>query len=63
MPENKDVTITLFKDPRSNEFEDKLWTFSVEDVRLGLYIYIYASKVSFKNLLQWIKLLFTLKYH
>lgn len=32
VPENKDVTITLFKDPRSNEFEDKSWTFSIEDV-------------------------------
>lgn len=32
VPENKDATITLFKDPRSNEFEDKCWTFCIEDV-------------------------------
>ncbi|GFY01304.1 EH domain-binding protein 1 [Trichonephila clavipes] len=32
VPENKEATITLFRDQRSNEFEDKLWTFYVEDV-------------------------------
>lgn len=32
VPENKEATITLFRDQRSNEFEDKLWTFSIEDV-------------------------------
>ncbi|GFQ67717.1 EH domain-binding protein 1 [Trichonephila clavata] len=32
VPENKETTITLFRDQRSNEFEDKLWTFYVEDV-------------------------------
>ncbi|KAG8189684.1 hypothetical protein JTE90_022498 [Oedothorax gibbosus] len=32
VPENKEAVITLFKDPRSNEFEDKDWTFSIEDV-------------------------------
>ncbi|GFU42959.1 EH domain-binding protein 1 [Nephila pilipes] len=32
VPENKEATITLFRDQRSNEFEDKLWTFFIEDV-------------------------------
>lgn len=32
VPENKEAVITLFKDQRSNEFEDKDWTFSIEDV-------------------------------
>ncbi|GBM61772.1 EH domain-binding protein 1 [Araneus ventricosus] len=32
VPENKEATITLFRDQRSNEFEDKLWTFYIEDV-------------------------------
>ncbi|XP_075213242.1 eps15 homology domain containing protein-binding protein 1 isoform X3 [Lycorma delicatula] len=32
VPENKQVSVTLFKDPRSHELEDKEWTFLVEDV-------------------------------
>lgn len=32
VPENKQVSVTLFKDPRSHELEDKEWTFVVEDV-------------------------------
>lgn len=32
VPENKQVSVTLFKDPRSQELEDKEWTFLVEDV-------------------------------
>lgn len=32
VPENKEATITLFGDPRSQEFEDKMWTFILEDV-------------------------------
>ncbi|XP_071450234.1 EH domain-binding protein 1 isoform X2 [Hetaerina americana] len=32
VPENKEVSVTLFKDPRTQELEDKDWTFVVEDV-------------------------------
>lgn len=34
VPENKDISVTLFKDPRSHELEDKEWTFIIEDVSL-----------------------------
>lgn len=40
VPENKNVSVTLFKDPRSNEMEDKEWTFIIEDVsNLSLYTF------------------------
>lgn len=32
VPENHQATVTLFKDQRSNLFEDKDWTFVIEDV-------------------------------
>lgn len=32
VPENKDISVTLFKDPRTQELEDKDWTFVLEDV-------------------------------
>lgn len=32
VPENKEVSVTLFKDPRTQELEDKDWTFLIEDV-------------------------------
>ncbi|XP_013785662.1 EH domain-binding protein 1-like [Limulus polyphemus] len=32
VPENIEIKATLFKDQRSNEFEDKEWTFVVEDI-------------------------------
>ncbi|XP_063245090.1 EH domain-binding protein 1-like [Bacillus rossius redtenbacheri] len=32
VPENKEVCVTLFKDPRTQEMEDKDWTFVIEDV-------------------------------
>lgn len=32
MPDNHTVAVTLFKDPRTNELEDKDWTFVLEDV-------------------------------
>ncbi|XP_065347963.1 EH domain-binding protein 1 [Cloeon dipterum] len=32
VPENQTVSITLFKDPRTHELEDKDWTFVLEDV-------------------------------
>lgn len=35
VPENKDVSVTLFKDPRTHELEDKEWTFIIEDVSIS----------------------------
>lgn len=32
IPDNKEITITLFKNQRTNEFEDKDWAFILEDV-------------------------------
>ena len=32
VPENIEITVTLFRDPRHEEFEDKDWTFVIEDV-------------------------------
>ncbi|XP_014259920.1 EH domain-binding protein 1-like isoform X2 [Cimex lectularius] len=32
VPENREVAVTLFKDPRTHDLEDKEWTFIVEDV-------------------------------
>lgn len=34
LPENHQVAITLFKDPRTNELEDKDWCFIIEDVSI-----------------------------
>ncbi|CAB1351811.1 unnamed protein product, partial [Coregonus sp. 'balchen'] len=31
VPENLDITVTLFKDPTAEEFEDKNWTFIIEN--------------------------------
>lgn len=45
VPENKQLSITLFKDPRSNEHEDKEWTFAIEDVSLLLFNNILISKL------------------
>jgi len=33
VPENKEVSVTLFKDARTQVMEDKEWTFAIEDVR------------------------------
>lgn len=33
VPDNHTITVTLFKDPRTHELEDKDWTFVIEDVR------------------------------
>ncbi|XP_050555883.1 EH domain-binding protein 1 isoform X3 [Spodoptera frugiperda] len=34
VPENRTVAVTLFKDSRTNELEDKDWTFVLEDVSI-----------------------------
>ncbi|XP_058982081.1 EH domain-binding protein 1 isoform X3 [Musca domestica] len=32
VPDNHAITVTLFKDPRTHELEDKDWTFVIEDI-------------------------------
>lgn len=39
LPENHQVSITLFKDPRTNEFEDKDWNFIIEDVSTSFFLF------------------------
>ncbi|XP_030557664.1 EH domain-binding protein 1 isoform X1 [Drosophila novamexicana] len=34
VPDNHAISVTLFKDPRTHELEDKDWTFVVEDISL-----------------------------
>lgn len=36
-PENKELFVTLFRDPHSNEQEDKEWILSIENVRKNIY--------------------------
>nr|XP_023699196.1 EH domain-binding protein 1-like protein 1 isoform X12 [Paramormyrops kingsleyae] len=35
VPENVDITVTLFKDPHADQFEDKAWTFVIENETKG----------------------------
>lgn len=40
VPENKEVSVTLFKDQRTQELEDKDWTFLLEDVsNCGFFLF------------------------
>ncbi|KAH8299705.1 hypothetical protein KR044_005001 [Drosophila immigrans] len=34
VPDNHSISVTLFKDPRTHELEDKDWTFVIEDISL-----------------------------
>lgn len=40
VPDNHTISVTLFKDPRTHELEDKDWTFVVEDVSDSLLVNI-----------------------
>lgn len=40
VPDNHTISVTLFKDPRTHELEDKDWTFVVEDVSYSLLVII-----------------------
>lgn len=47
VPDNHAISVTLFKDPRTHELEDKDWTFVVEDVSSGLYwLVVYCNFAS-----------------
>ncbi|XKL66739.1 hypothetical protein PGB90_010159 [Kerria lacca] len=50
VPENKNVSVTLFKDPRSNEMEDKEWTFIIEDVStMGKRRHLASSNINMRK--------------
>ncbi|KAK7604096.1 hypothetical protein V9T40_004369 [Parthenolecanium corni] len=50
VPENKDVSVTLFKDPRTHELEDKEWTFIIEDVNtMGKRRQLASSNINMKK--------------
>ncbi|KAL0273514.1 UNVERIFIED_CONTAM: hypothetical protein PYX00_006151 [Menopon gallinae] len=50
VPENKEVCVTLFKDPRTQELEDKDWTFILEDVSsTGKRRQIAATSINMKK--------------
>lgn len=50
VPDNHGISVTLFKDPRTHELEDKDWTFVIEDVRLNLIISNWCAR-KYENLL------------
>ncbi|XP_050431010.1 EH domain-binding protein 1 isoform X2 [Adelges cooleyi] len=50
IPENKQLSITLFKDPRTNEHEDKEWNLTIEDVNhLGKHRQIACAILNMKK--------------
>nr|CAD7392439.1 unnamed protein product [Timema cristinae] len=49
VPENKEVCVTLFKDPRTQEMEDKEWTFVIEDCGRDEDMQSMASLMSVNN--------------
>jgi hypothetical protein len=38
IPESKEIAVTVFKDPRTSEYEDKDWNVTIEDVRKCDYL-------------------------
>jgi len=51
VPENKEVSVTLFKDARTQVMEDKEWTFAIEDVRRNFTLLLVLC-MSVYNLIQ-----------
>lgn len=49
VPDNHCITVTLFKDPRTHELEDKDWTFVIEDVSF-YFCYNISNTIFFKLL-------------
>ena len=52
MPENIETVITLFRDPRRCEFEDKDWSFSIEVVvDIAIFTVFIISRGEYQNIL------------
>ncbi|XP_076282519.1 eps15 homology domain containing protein-binding protein 1 isoform X6 [Lasioglossum baleicum] len=50
VPDNHAVSVTLFKDPRTHELEDKDWTFVIEDVSpTGKRRHVAATNINMKK--------------
>ncbi|XP_076766584.1 eps15 homology domain containing protein-binding protein 1 isoform X1 [Xylocopa sonorina] len=50
VPDNHTVSVTLFKDPRTHELEDKEWTFVIEDVSAtGKRRHVAAANINMKK--------------
>lgn len=43
VPDNHSISVTLFKDPRTHEMEDKDWTFVLEDVSNDGWNHVFLS--------------------
>lgn len=50
VPDNHSISVTLFKDPRTHEMEDKDWTFVLEDVSTIFSFKLEGLRVLFKSL-------------
>lgn len=50
VPDNSTITVTLFKDPRTYELEDKDWMFVVEDVSaMGKKRVLASASINMRN--------------
>ncbi|XP_069749953.1 EH domain-binding protein 1-like [Narcine bancroftii] len=49
VPENVDITVTLYKDPLTDEFEEKEWTFVIENVSKGRHKVLASMDISMKK--------------
>ncbi|XP_074479953.1 EH domain-binding protein 1-like protein 1 isoform X3 [Sebastes fasciatus] len=49
VPESLDITVTLFKDPTAEEFEDKEWTFVIENETKGRRKVLASADVNMKK--------------
>ncbi|XP_048084864.1 EH domain-binding protein 1-like protein 1 isoform X10 [Alosa alosa] len=49
VPENVDITVTLFKDPHADEFEDKDWTFVLENESKGHRKVLASADINLKK--------------
>ncbi|XP_068611716.1 EH domain-binding protein 1-like [Brachionichthys hirsutus] len=48
-PENLDITVTLFKEPTADEFEDKDWTFVIENETKGRRKVLASADINMKK--------------
>ncbi|KAK2828170.1 hypothetical protein Q5P01_019204 [Channa striata] len=49
VPENIDISVTLFKDPNAEEFEDKEWTFVIEGENKGHRKVLASADINLKR--------------
>ncbi|XP_013877032.1 EH domain-binding protein 1 [Austrofundulus limnaeus] len=49
VPESLNITVTLFKDPTADQFEDKDWTFVIENETKGRRKVLASADVNMKN--------------